>query len=180
MEQFHATTICLVRRSADDIAIAGDGQVTMGEHAIMKNNAKKVRKIYKGTVLSGFAGSVSDAFSLTEKFEKKLEEHAGNLKRAAVDLAQMWRMDKMARNLDALMLVADKESILLISGNGEVIEPDANYVAIGSGGNYAYAAAHALYDHTDMKADEIAREALLIASDICVYTNNHISVETLQ
>ncbi len=180
MEQFHATTICLVRRSADDIAIAGDGQVTMGEHAIMKNNAKKVRKIYKGTVLSGFAGSVSDAFSLTEKFEKKLEEHAGNLKRAAVDLAQMWRKDKMARNLDALMLVADKESILLISGNGEVIEPDANYVAIGSGGNYAYAAAHALYDHTDMKADEIAREALLIASDICVYTNNHISVETLQ
>ena len=180
MEQFHATTICLVRRSADDIAIAGDGQVTMGEHAIMKNNAKKVRKIYKGTVLSGFAGSVSDAFSLTEKFEKKLEEHAGNLKRAAVDLAQMWRMDKMARNLDALMLVADRESILLISGNGEVIEPDANYVAIGSGGNYAYAAAHALYDHTDMKADEIAREALLIASDICVYTNNHISVETLQ
>jgi len=179
MEQFHATTICRVRRSADDIAIAGDGQVTMGEHAIMKNNAKKVRKIYKGTVLSGFAGSVSDAFSLTEKFEKKLEEHAGNLKRAAVDLAQMWRMDKAVRNLDALMLVADKEGILLISGNGEVIEPDANYVAIGSGGNYAYAAAHALYDHTDMKADEIAREALLIASDICVYTNNHISVETL-
>ncbi len=180
MEQFHATTICLVRRSADDIAIAGDGQVTMGEHAIMKNNAKKVRKIYKGTVLSGFAGSVSDAFSLKGKFEKKLEEHAGNLKRAAVDLAQMWRMDKMARNLDALMLVADRESILLISGNGEVIEPDANYVAIGSGGNYAYAAAHALYDLTDMNADEIAREALLIASDICVYTNNHISVETLQ
>ncbi len=179
MEQFHATTICLVRRSADDIAIAGDGQVTMGEHAIMKNNAKKVRKIYKGTVLSGFAGSVSDAFSLTEKFEKKLEAHAGNLKRAAVDLAQMWRTDKMARNLDALMLVADKESILLISGNGEVIEPDANYVAIGSGGNYAYAAAHALYAHTDMSAAEIAREALMIASDICVYTNSHISVETL-
>lgn len=179
MEQFHATTICLCRRSADDIAIAGDGQVTMGETAIMKNNAKKVRKIYHGTVISGFAGSVSDAFSLTEKFEKKLDEHAGNLKRAAVALAQMWRSDQGARNLEALMLVADKESMLVISGNGEVIEPDENYVAIGSGGNYAYAAAHALYDHTDMTAEEIVREALHIASDICVYTNNHITVEKL-
>ncbi len=179
MQQFHATTICLVRRSENDIAIAGDGQVTMGETSIMKNNAKKIRKIYKGTVLSGFAGSVSDAFALTEKFEKKLEEHAGNLKRAAVDLAQMWRMDRASRNLDAMMLVADRESVLLISGSGEVIEPDENYVAIGSGGNYAYAAAHALYDHTDMGAEAIAKEALLIASDICVYTNNHITVETL-
>ena len=179
MIQFHATTICLVKRSADDIAIAGDGQVTMGETSIMKNNAKKVRKIYHNTVISGFAGSVADAFSLTEKFEKKLEEHGGNLKRAAVALAEMWRGDQAARNLEALMLVADKESILLISGNGEVIEPDENYVAIGSGGNYAYAAAHALYDHTDMSAEEIAREALKIASDICVYTNNHISVEKL-
>ena len=179
MGQFHATTICLCRRSADDIAIAGDGQVTMGETSIMKNNAKKVRKIYHGTVLSGFAGSVSDAFSLTEKFEKKLDEHAGNLKRAAVALAQMWRSDQGARNLEALMVVADKESMLVISGNGEVIEPDENYVAIGSGGNYAYAAAHALYDHTAMTAEEIVREALLIASDICVYTNNHISVEKL-
>ncbi|MCQ2566507.1 MAG: ATP-dependent protease subunit HslV [Clostridia bacterium] len=179
MGQFHATTICLCRRSADDIAIAGDGQVTMGETSIMKNNAKKVRKIYHGTVISGFAGSVSDAFSLTEKFEKKLDEHAGNLKRAAVALAQMWRSDQGARNLEALMVVADKESMLVISGNGEVIEPDENYVAIGSGGNFAYAAAHALYDHTDMTAEEIVREALLIASDICVYTNNHITVEKL-
>lgn len=179
MGQFHATTICLCRRSADDIAIAGDGQVTMGETSIMKNNAKKVRKIYHGTVISGFAGSVSDAFSLTEKFEKKLDEHAGNLKRAAVALAQMWRSDQGARNLEALMLVADKESMLVISGNGEVIEPDENYVAIGSGGNYAYAAAHALYDHTDMTAEEIVREALRIASDICVYTNSHITVEKL-
>lgn len=179
MGQFHATTICLCRRSADDIAIAGDGQVTMGETSIMKNNAKKVRKIYHGTVISGFAGSVSDAFSLTEKFEKKLDEHAGNLKRAAVALAQMWRSDQGARNLEALMIVADKESVLVISGNGEVIEPDENYVAIGSGGNFAYAAAHALYDHTDMTAEEIVREALHIASDICVYTNNHISVEKL-
>jgi ATP-dependent HslUV protease subunit HslV len=179
MIQFHATTICLVRRSADDIAIAGDGQVTMGETSIMKNNAKKVRRIYHNTVLAGFAGSVSDAFSLTEKFEKKLEEHGGNLKRAAVALAQMWRSDQAARNLEALMVVADRESILLISGNGEVIEPDESYVAIGSGGNYAYAAAHALYDHTDMTAEEIARESLKIASDICVYTNSHISVEKL-
>lgn len=179
MQQFHATTICLVKRSNDDIAIAGDGQVTMGETSIMKNNAKKVRKIYHNTVISGFAGSVSDAFSLTEKFEKKLEEHGGNLKRAAVALAEMWRGDQGARNLEALMLVADKESILLISGNGEVIEPDENYIAIGSGGNYAYAAAHALYDHTDLSAEEIAREALKIASDICVYTNSHISVEKL-
>ena len=179
MQQFHATTICLVKRSADDICIGGDGQVTMGETAIMKNNAKKVRKIYRGQVISGFAGSVSDAFSLTEKFEKKLEEHGGNLKRAAVALAETWRSDQGARNLEAMMLVADKESILLISGTGEVIEPDADYVAIGSGGNYAYAAAHALYDHTDMNAEEIVREALKIASDICVYTNSHISVEKL-
>ncbi|MBQ4372347.1 MAG: ATP-dependent protease subunit HslV [Firmicutes bacterium] len=179
MQQFHATTIVLVRRGPEDVAIAGDGQVTMGEHAIMKNNAKKVRKIYRGNVLSGFAGTVSDAFSLTEKFEKKLEEHGGNLKRAAVALAQTWRSDQGARNLDAMMLVADRDSILLISGTGEVIEPDADYVAIGSGGNYAYAAAHALYDHTDMSAAQIAEESLRIASDICVYTNGHITVETL-
>ena len=153
--------------------------MTMGEHSIMKNNAKKVRKIYKDQVLSGFAGSVADAFSLTERFEKKLEEHGGNLKRAAVALAQVWRSEQGARNLEAMMLVADKESILLISGTGEVIEPDADYVAIGSGGNFAYAAAHALYDHTDMDAESIVREALKIASDICVYTNSHISVEKL-
>jgi len=179
MEQFHATTIVLVKRSAEDICIGGDGQVTMGETAIMKNNAKKVRKIYKGQVITGFAGSVSDAYSLTEKFEKKLEEHGGNLKRAAVALAQMWRQDKAARNLEAMMLAADRESILLISGNGEVIEPDYNFIAIGSGGNYAYSAAHALFDHTDMDAETIVRESLKIASDICVYTNNHISVEKL-
>ncbi|MCQ2560724.1 MAG: ATP-dependent protease subunit HslV [Clostridia bacterium] len=179
MIEFHATTIVLVRRSPDDICIGGDGQVTMGEKTIMKNNAKKVRKIYKNSVITGFAGSVSDAFSLTEKFEKKLEEHGGNLKRAAVALAQMWRSDAGARNLEALMLAADKESVLLISGNGEVIEPDDDYVAIGSGGNYAYAAAHALFDHTDMSAEEIVRESLKIASDICVFTNNHISVEKL-
>lgn len=179
MEQFHATTIVVVRRGPDDICIGGDGQVTMGEKAVMKHTAKKVRKIYKNTVITGFAGSVSDAFSLTDKFEKKLEEHSGNLKRAAVALAQLWRSDRAMRNLEALMIAADRDSILLISGNGEVIEPDFNFVAIGSGGNYAHAAAHALYEHTDMDAEQIVREALKIASSICVYTNDHISVEKL-
>lgn len=179
MTQFHATTICAVRRGPDDLAIGGDGQVTMGETAIMKNGAVKVKKIYKNTVLSGFAGSVADAFSLTEKFEKKLEEHGGNLKRAAVDLAQMWRSDKGMRNLEALMIVMDKEDLLVISGNGEVIVPDQDFVAIGSGGNYAYSAANALFNHTDMKAADIVRESLKIAASICVYTNDHITVETL-
>lgn len=179
MGYFHATTIVAVKRDNGDVCIGGDGQVTMGETAIMKHNAKKVRKIYKNTVITGFAGSVADAFTLTEKFEKKLEEHSGNLKRAAVALAQTWRSDKVMRNLEALMLAADKENILLISGNGEVIEPDENFVAIGSGGNYAYAAAHALYKHTDLSAEEIVKESLSIASSICVYTNNHITVEKL-
>lgn len=176
MSQFHATTICAVRRGPDDIAIGGDGQVTMGETAIMKNGAKKVRRIYKGAVLSGFAGSVADAFSLTEKFEAKLDENAGNLKKAAVELAQLWRSDKGMRNLEALMIVMDKNDLLVISGNGEVIEPDQPFVAIGSGGNYAYAAANALYNHTDMTADEIVYESLKIASSICVYTNDNITV----
>ena len=179
MVQFHATTICAVRRGPDDICIGGDGQVTMGETAIMKNGAKKVRKIYKNSVVSGFAGSVADAFSLTEKFENKMEEHSGNLKRAAVDLAQLWRSDKGMRNLDALMIVADKDSMLVISGTGEVIEPDQNFVAIGSGGNYAYAAGNALYNNTDLDAETIVRKSLEIASSICVYTNNNISVEKL-
>ena len=179
MEQFRATTIVAVKRGDGDVCIAGDGQVTMGETAIMKAGAKKVQKIYKGQVLVGFAGGVADAFSLREKFEKKLEEHSGNLKRAAVALAQDWRMDRAMRNLEALMIVANEEAMLLISGNGEVIEPDGQFVAIGSGGNYAYAAANALYHHTDMSAEEICREALKIASSICVYTNDHISVEKL-
>ena len=179
MVQFHATTIVAVRRGPDDICIGGDGQVTMGETAIMKNGAKKVKKIYKNTVITGFAGSVADAFSLTEKFESKLDEHGGNLKRAAVALAQLWRSDKAMRNLEALMIVADRESLLLISGNGEVIEPDEDFIAIGSGGNYAYSAAKALYHHTDMNAEEIVRESLAIASSICVYTNSNINVEKL-
>jgi len=179
MVEFHATTICAVRRGPDDICIGGDGQVTMGESTIMKNGAKKVRKIYKNTVVTGFAGSVADAFSLTEKFEAKLDEHGGNLKRAAVDLAQLWRSDKGMRSLEALMIVADKESMLVVSGNGEVIEPDQDFIAIGSGGNYAYAAANGLFNHTDMSAEEIVRESLKIAASICVYTNDHISVEKL-
>lgn len=179
MVEFHATTICAVRRGPDDICIGGDGQVTMGESTIFKNGAKKIKKIYKNTVLTGFAGSVADAFSLTEKFESKMDEHGGNLKRAAVALAQLWRMDKAARNLEALMIVADKESLLIISGNGEVIEPDENFIAIGSGGNYAYAAARALYQNTDLDAEAIVRKSLEIASSICVYTNDHISVEKL-
>ncbi|MFA5635877.1 MAG: ATP-dependent protease subunit HslV [Anaerovoracaceae bacterium] len=179
MGYFHATTIVAVKRDNGDVCIGGDGQVTMGETAIMKHSAKKVRKIYKNSVVTGFAGSVADAFTLTEKFEKKLEEHGGNLKRAAVALAQSWRTDRAMRNLEALMLAADKETLLLISGNGEVIEPDENFVAIGSGGNYAYAAANALYNHTDLSAEEVVREALSIAASICVYTNDHISVEKL-
>ena len=179
MVQFHATTICAVRRGPDDIAIGGDGQVTMGETTIMKNGAKKVKKIYGDRVLTGFAGSVADAFSLTEKFEKKLEEHGGNLKRAAVDLAQLWRSDKGMRSLEALMIVADKDDLLVVSGNGEVIVPDQNFVAIGSGGNFAYSAANALFHHTDMGAEDIVRESLKIAASICVYTNDNITVEKL-
>lgn len=179
MIQFHATTICAVKRGPNDIAIGGDGQVTMGETAIMKNGARKVKKIYKNTVLTGFAGSVADAFALTEKFEKKLEEHGGNLRRAAVDLAQIWRSDKGMRSLEALMIVADKENLLVVSGNGEVIEPDQDFIAIGSGGNFAYSAANALYNHTDMDAATIVEESLKIASSICVYTNSNITVEKL-
>ena len=191
MIQFHATTICAVRRPDGDIAIGGDGQVTMGETTIMKNGAKKVKKIYKNIryfkgkkiykdkVLTGFAGSVADAFSLTEKFENKLGEHAGNLKRAAVDLAQYWRSDKAMRSLEALMIVADENDLLVISGNGEVISPDKDVVAIGSGGNYAYSAAVALFENTDLDAETIVRKSLEIASNICVYTNNNITVEKL-
>ena len=153
--------------------------MTMGQNSVMKHKAKKVRKIYKETVLSGFAGSVSDAFTLTEKFEKKLEEHGGNLKRAAVALAQSWRSDRIMRNLEALLVAADRESLLVISGNGEVIEPDQDFVAIGSGGNFAYAAANALFNHTDMDAVAIVRESLNIASSICVFTNDNITIEKL-
>lgn len=176
---FHATTIVLVKRDENDICIGGDGQVTFGQATVMKHHAKKVRKIYNDKVLAGFAGSVADAFTLTEKFEGKLDQHGGNLKRAAVSLAQEWRSDKMMRKLEALMIVADQESMLLVSGNGEVIEPDYNFIAIGSGGNYAYAAAKALYENTDLPAEEVVRKAMETAAEICVYTNGNISTEKL-
>ena len=176
--QFHATTIVAVKKNGK-VAIAGDGQVTFGQSTIMKATARKIRKLHHGKVLAGFAGSVADAFALTDKFEKKMEEHGGNLKRAAVDLAQMWRADQGARRLEALMIVMDKDNMLVISGNGEVIEPDQDFVAIGSGGNFAYAAANGLFNHTDMSAEEIVRESLKIASSICVYTNDNITVEKL-
>lgn len=176
---FHATTICAVRKNGKT-AIAGDGQVTFGEHTIMKANARKVRRLYHGKVLSGFAGSVADAFTLFEKFEAKLESYHGNLERAAVELAKEWRTDKVLHKLEALLLVADSEHILMISGGGEVIEPDGDCAAIGSGGFYALSAARALTRHTDMSAAEIAKESLSIASDICVYTNHNIIVEELE
>ena len=179
MEQtFHATTIVAVRQKGKT-AIAGDGQVTFGQSAIMKSTARKVRRLYHGKVVAGFAGSVADAFTLFEKFEAKLEEFNGNLMRASVELAKEWRTDRVLRKLEALLLVADKETLLMISGGGEVIEPDGNVAAIGSGGFYALAAARALVKHTDMEAAEIAKEALTLAADICVFTNHNIKVEEL-
>ena len=175
---FRGTTICAVKRDGV-IAVAGDGQVTMGEHTIMKATARKVRRIYGGKVVVGFAGSVADAFALSEKFEDKLTQYSGNLPRAAVELAQDWRMDKAMRKLEAMLLCADKENLMLVSGTGEVIEPDDGILAIGSGGNYALAAARALYANTSLSAPEIADKALHIASEICVYTNDHIIVETV-
>ena len=175
---FRGTTICAVKRDGQ-IAMAGDGQVTMGEHTIMKGTARKVRRIFGGKVVVGFAGSVADAFALSEKFEDKLTQYSGNLPRAAVELAQDWRMDKAMRRLEAMLLCADRENLMLVSGTGEVIEPDDGILAIGSGGNYALAAARALYQNTELSATEIAGKALHIASDICVYTNGNIIVETV-
>lgn len=176
--EFHATTICGVRRNGKT-AIAGDGQVTMGESVIFKSSATKVRRIFGDKVIIGFAGSVSDAFSLSEKFEGMLNKFSGNLMRSAVQLAELWRDDKMGRKLEALMIVADSETMLIISGTGEVIEPDDGIAAIGSGGNYALAAARALLQNTDYSAEEIARKSLQIASEICVYTNDNIKVECI-
>jgi len=174
---FKATTICAVRRNGVT-AIAGDGQVTMGESVIIKGSAKKVKRIFGGKVVTGFAGSVADAFALSGKFEDKLSQFSGNLPRAAVELAQEWQSDR-ARKLEAMLLAADKDNLLLISGTGEVIEPDGGVLAIGSGGNYALAAARALYQNTDMEAAEIAEKALHIAAEICVFTNDNIIVETV-
>jgi ATP-dependent protease HslVU, peptidase subunit len=172
------TTICAVRRGGS-VAIAGDGQVTMGENTIFKTSARKVRRLYNGEVAVGFAGSVADAFTLCEKFEEKLQQHGGNLEKAAVALAQNWRGDQMMRQLESMMIVADREHLLILSGTGEVIDPDEGIAAIGSGGNYALAAARALVQNTDLSAAEIAEKALHIAASICVYTNDHIVVETL-
>ncbi|WP_245907875.1 ATP-dependent protease subunit HslV [Neomoorella humiferrea] len=158
--------------------MAGDGQVTFG-HTIMKHKARKVRRLYQNKVLAGFAGSVADAFTLFEKFEAKLEEYRGNLQRAAVELGKEWRMDRFLRRLEALLVVADREHLLVISGNGEIVEPDDGVAAIGSGGPYALAAARALLKHTDLEAGAIAREALAIAASICIYTNGNIIVEEL-
>ena len=174
---FRGTTICAVRRDGE-IALAGDGQVTMGEKTVMKGTARKVRRIYGGKVVIGFAGSVSDAFALTERFEDKLTQYSGNLPRAAVELAQDWQMNKTAK-LEAMLLCADKDNLLLVSGTGEVIEPDDGVLAIGSGGNFALAAARALYQNTDLSAHEIAEKALKVASEICIFTNGNIIVETV-
>jgi len=175
---FHATTIVAVKKG-EHVAIAGDGQVTFGNATVMKHKARKVRRLFHGKVIAGFAGSVADAFTLFDKFEQKLEEYHGNLQRAAVELAKEWRTDKMLRNLEALLLVADAQNLLIISGSGEVIEPDDGIAAIGSGGNYALAAARALVKHTDLPTTEIVREAMLVAASICVYTNEQINVEEL-
>ena len=176
MTEFRGTTICAVKRDGVT-AIAGDGQVTMGESVIFKNSAVKVRRIYGGKVILGFAGSVTDAFSLSERFEGMLNKFAGNLMRSAVELADLWRSDKIGRKLDAMMITADADTLLIISGTGEVIEPDGGICAIGSGGNYALAAA--LYAETVYDAETIARKALKIASEICVYTNDNIRCETV-
>ncbi len=176
MVELRGTTIVAVRKDGHT-AIAGDGQVTMGEHTVMKHSARKVRRLYHNRMVAGFAGSVADAFTLFEKFEGRLEECHGNLERAAVQLAKEWRTDKYLRNLEALLIVASADKLLIISGNGEVIEPDDNIAAIGSGGNYALAAARAfIKSDTDMTAAQIAENALHIAADICVYTNHNITV----
>ncbi|HKL93983.1 MAG TPA: ATP-dependent protease subunit HslV [Clostridia bacterium] len=176
--EMKGTTICAVKRGSMT-AIAGDGQVTMGESVIFKGNAIKVKRIYNDKVILGFAGSVADAFSLSEKFEEMLQKYSGNLMRSAVELAELWRSDKAVRKLDALLIVADKESLYIVSGSGDVIEPESGVCAIGSGGNYALAAARALVANTELPADEIVRKSLIIASQLCVFTNDHITVETV-
>lgn len=180
MSQLHATTIFAVRHNGN-CAMAGDGQVTFGNAVVMKHTARKVRKLFNGKVIAGFAGSVADAFTLFEMFEGKLEEYNGNLQRAAVELAKQWRSDKVLRRLEAMLIVMNQQDLLLISGTGEVIEPDDGILAIGSGGNYALAAGRALkkYSGEHLTAREIARSALEIASEICVYTNGNIIVEEL-
>jgi ATP-dependent HslUV protease subunit HslV len=177
MEQYRGTTIVSVRRG-NQVVIAGDGQVTLG-NTVMKANARKVRRLYKQRVLAGFAGATADAFTLFERFEAKLEMHSGHLTRAAVELAKDWRTDRLLRRLEALLAVADAEASLIITGNGDVIEPEDDLIAIGSGGPFAQSAARALLRHTDLDAETICREALQVAGEICIYTNHNLTVETL-
>jgi len=178
LEQMHGTTVISVRRGKQ-VVIGGDGQVSLG-NTIMKGNARKVRRLYHDQVIAGFAGGTADAFTLFERFEGKLEKHQGNLQRAAVELAKDWRTDRMLRRLEALLAVADKTTSLIISGNGDVIEPEHNLIAIGSGGPYAQSAAIALLENTDLDARTIVEKALAIASNICVFTNDHLTIEELE
>ncbi len=174
---FHGTTVLCIRKD-NSVVIASDGQVSLG-NTVLKHNSKKIRRLYNGKVLTGFAGSTADAFTLFERFEGKLETYKGNILRAAVELAKDWRTDKILRRLEALLIVADKQYTLILSGNGDVIEPDDQIAAIGSGGPFAYAAAKALYDNTDLSAREIVIKAMEIAGKICIYTNNNIVMEEL-
>ncbi len=176
--ELHGTTIIAVKRDNKTV-VAGDGQVTAGESVILKGNAVKVRRLFNDKVVAGFAGSVADAFTLCNKFEEMLQKHSGNLLRSAVELAQTWRTDRALGKLEAMMIVADKERVLLLSGDGNVIEPDGGCVAVGSGGNYALAAAKALLKNTNMSAKEIAKEAMNVASDICIFTNKNLTIEEL-
>lgn len=176
-EKIRSTTVIAVKKNGK-MAMAGDGQVTMG-NTVMKGNAKKVRRMYDGKVITGFAGATADAFNLFDKFEMKLKEYSGDITRSAVELAKIWRTDKALRQLEALLLVANADKILLISGTGDVIEPENDVLAIGSGGNYAYAAALAYLESSDLSAREIAEKSLKIAGDICIYTNNNIIVEEI-
>jgi ATP-dependent HslUV protease subunit HslV len=177
MEQFHGTTIVSVRRGSS-VALGGDGQVTLGS-IVIKQGARKVRRLYNDRVLAGFAGGTADAFTLFERFEAKLDKHSGHLLRSAVELAKDWRTDRMLRRLEAMLAVADRDHSLVITGNGDVLEPEHGLVAIGSGGAYAQAAARALLEHTELDAETVVRHALKIAGDICIYTNQHHTVETL-
>ncbi|MYD44766.1 MAG: ATP-dependent protease subunit HslV [Gammaproteobacteria bacterium] len=178
MKEFHGTTVICVRRN-DVVAIGGDGQVSLG-NTVMKSGAVKVRRLHNDTVIAGFAGGTADAFTLFERFEGMLEKYQGNLSRSAVELAKDWRADRALRRLEALLIVADRENSLLISGTGDVIEPDDDLIAIGSGGPYAQAAAKAMLQNTELGATEIVQKALSIAADICVYTNNSLTIELLK
>lgn len=177
MEQFDGTTIISVRRD-DDVVLGGDGQITVG-NTVMKSNARKVRRLHQDQILAGFAGGTADAFTLFERFESALEKYRGNLLRAAVELAKDWRSDRVLRRLEAMLAVADKDNSLIISGNGDVVEPEGGLVAIGSGGAFAQAAARALLNETELSAEEIVAKSLAIAADICIYTNHRTTIEKL-